>query len=282
MPHEGRPNDRCPREGRPCGSVYPAAMTAATRVADPGSWRPQSFGGRRAQEIPDPLIEPLWDGDRVLVHASSAGIAILDAEGVDVDALPEVAGAVADALMAEDAVIDGYLTPQAARSSEGAVLGEVKVPTSREMTAQIFIGRGRDRRRELAESEAPVVRPGDPLVLVCVDLLAIDGAAPPRRPPPGAQAPPGERDRREPARPHRRLRPSAGRPLDRLVAGPGLPGAGLQGGQQSLPPRRGERGLGDRPDPEALSARTTLPGDLARSVPRASSTAGRPAMVGST
>jgi bifunctional non-homologous end joining protein LigD len=150
-------------------------MTAATRVADPGSWRPQSFGGRRAREIADPLIEPLWDGDRVLVHASSAGIAILDAEGVDVDALPEVAGAIADALLAEDAVVDGYLTPQAARSSEGAVLGEVKVPSSREMTAQIFIGRGRDRRRELAESEAPVVRPGDPLVLVCVDLLVIDG-----------------------------------------------------------------------------------------------------------
>jgi ATP-dependent DNA ligase len=149
-------------------------MTAPTRTADPRSWRPQTFGSRRAQDIADPVIEPRWDGDRVVVHASAAGVVMLDAEGAEVDALPEVTAAVGDALMAGSVVIDGYLTPQAARTSEGAILGEVAVPGSREMTAQIFIGRGRDRRRELAESEAPVVRPGDPLVLVCVDLLAID------------------------------------------------------------------------------------------------------------
>lgn len=149
-------------------------MSAPIRTADPRSWRPQAFGPRRAQEIADPVIEPLWDGDRVVVHASTAGVTILDGDGAEVDALPEVTTAVADALMAGSVVIDGYLTPQAARTSEGAILGEVAVPGSREMTAQIFIGRGRDRRRELAESEAPVVRPGDPLVLVCVDLLAID------------------------------------------------------------------------------------------------------------
>ncbi|HSG85129.1 MAG TPA: hypothetical protein VLA23_02230 [Candidatus Limnocylindrales bacterium] len=149
-------------------------MSAPIRTADPRSWRPQAFGPRRAQEIADPVIEPLWDGDRVVVHASTAGVTILDGDGAEVDALPEVTTAVADALMAGSVAIDGYLTPQAARTSEGAILGEVAVPGSREMTAQIFIGRGRDRRRELAESEAPVVRPGDPLVLVCVDLLAID------------------------------------------------------------------------------------------------------------
>ena len=139
-------------------------MSAPIRTADPRSWRPQAFGPRRAQEIADPVIEPLWDGDRVVVHASTAGVTILDGDGAEVDALPEVTTAVADALMAGSVAIDGYLTPQAARTSEGAILGEVAVPGSREMTAQIFIGRGRDRRRELAESEAPVVRPGDPLV----------------------------------------------------------------------------------------------------------------------
>ena len=149
-------------------------MSAPIRTADPRSWRPQAFGPRSAQEIADPVIEPLWDGDRVVVHASTAGVTILDGDGAEVDALPEVTTAVADALMAGSVAIDGYLTPQAARTSEGAILGEVAVPGSREMTAQIFIGRGRDRRRELAESEAPVVRPGDPLVRVCVDLLAID------------------------------------------------------------------------------------------------------------
>lgn len=152
-------------------------MTTTGARTDAHAWRPQAFGKRRAQEIADPVIEPLWDGDRVVVHAAAGEVTILDAEGLEVDALPEVAGAIGDALMTEAVVIDGYITPQAARTSEGAILGEVAVPGSREMTAQIFIGRGRDRRRQLAESEPPKVRPGDPLVLVCVDLLAIDGQA---------------------------------------------------------------------------------------------------------
>jgi ATP-dependent DNA ligase len=142
---------------------------------DAATWRPQGFSSRRAQEIADPLVEPLWDGDRVLVHVDASGVHIVDATGGPVDALPEIENAVSRLVRAEEAVLDGYLTPQAARTSEGAILGEVEVPTSKQMTSQLFLGRGGERRRGLADQPPPPVKPGDTLVLVCVDLLALDG-----------------------------------------------------------------------------------------------------------
>jgi ATP-dependent DNA ligase len=147
----------------------------ATSTIDTASWLPQTFGSRRAQEIPDPLIEPLWDGDRVLVHLDAANVRIADDHGVTIEVLPEIEEAVARLARAERLVLDGYLTPQAARTGEGMILGEVEIPTSRQMTSQLFLGRGRERRRDLADQPPPPVKPGDELVLVCVDLLAIDG-----------------------------------------------------------------------------------------------------------
>jgi ATP-dependent DNA ligase len=55
------------------------------------------------------------------------------------------------------------------------MLGEVEIPTSRQVTSQLFLGRGRERRRDLADQPPPPVKAGDTLVLVCVDLLALDG-----------------------------------------------------------------------------------------------------------
>lgn len=144
-------------------------------IADPRDWRPQAFGNKRAQQIRDPIIEPLWDGDRVLVHVGPDGVEIVDIEGIAVDAVPEIAAAVAASVRAERLVLDGYLTPQASRSGEGAIVGEVSVPTATQMTAQIFLGRVRERKRELQDAPPPEVRPGDVLVFVAVDLIALDG-----------------------------------------------------------------------------------------------------------
>ena len=144
-------------------------------TVDLRAWRPQAFGNKRAQQIRDPIIEPLWDGDRVLVHVGPGGVEIVDIEGVAGDAVPEVAAAVASAVRAERLVLDGYLTPQASRSGEGAILGEVSVPTATQMTAQIFLGRVRERKRELQDAPPPEVRPGYVLVFVAIDLIALDG-----------------------------------------------------------------------------------------------------------
>jgi len=149
-------------------------MTTDT-ANDTRAWRPQDFGKRRARDIRDPIVEPLWDGDRVLVHVDPAAVAIIDSIGEPIVVVPEIEAAVAEAAQAEHLVIDGYLTPQAARSSEGVMIGEVDIPTARDMTTQMLLGRGGEKRRDLADQQPEPVRPGDPIVLVCIDLLAIDG-----------------------------------------------------------------------------------------------------------
>lgn len=139
------------------------------------AWRPQDFGKRRVRDIRDPIVEPLWDGDRVLVHVAPDGVAIVDAVGEPVIVVPEIERAVAEAALAGRLVIDGFLTAQAARSGEGALLGEIDIPTAKDMTSQLLLGRGGEKRRGLADEPAPPIAPGDPIVLVCTDLLAIDG-----------------------------------------------------------------------------------------------------------
>ena len=149
-------------------------MTVGAREVDQRAWRPQSFGTQRPQRIQDPLVEPLWDGDRVLVHVEADGVTILDLEGVEVDLVPDIAAAAAEALLAERAVLDGYLTPQPITGGKG-IVGEIEVPTATQMAAQLLVGRSRTRKRELADAKPAPIAPGDELVLVVVDLLALDG-----------------------------------------------------------------------------------------------------------
>ncbi len=144
-------------------------------ATDARAWRPQDFGKRRVQDVHDPIVEPLWDGDRVIVHVMPEGVAILDSVGEPIEVVPEIETAVAEASRATHLVLDGYLTPQAARTGEGAMLGEVDIPTAKDMTTQLLLGRGGEKRRGLADQPPPPVQAGDAIVFVCVDLLAIDG-----------------------------------------------------------------------------------------------------------
>jgi ATP-dependent DNA ligase len=148
-------------------------MTAGPSTDDRRAWRPQSFGTQRSQRIRDPLVEPLWEGDRVLVHLEPGSVTIIDIEGEQVDLVPEIAAAAAEALAAGSAVLDGYLTPQPLRPGTGLV-GEISVPTATEMTTQLLLGRARTRKRELADAKPAPVVPGDELALVVVDLLSLD------------------------------------------------------------------------------------------------------------
>ncbi len=140
-------------------------------------WRPQQFGRKRFRDVADPVIEPVWVGERVLVHVDGPNVSIVDADGDRVADAKEIEEAVAEAALAEQLVADAYLTRQATRSTVGAFIGEVKIPTAGEMTAQFVFGSGRSRRAELgadAGAAATVLAGDTPLALVAVDLLAID------------------------------------------------------------------------------------------------------------
>lgn len=140
--------------------------------------RPQTFGRRSWRHIDDPLIEPVWIGRRVLAHVTGGRAEVVDEAGERVDAGGTI-DAVADAVDAASAVIDGYLTVQALQRTEGVFTGdEVPVATPGEMARQMILGGSRNRRKELSRSmETTVPMPEfaeiDP-AFVAIDLLVLD------------------------------------------------------------------------------------------------------------
>ena len=136
------------------------------------------FGPRKSRDVVQPLIEPLWEGLRVLVHWDRrAGPRIVEAGGVTVtDRFPEVAEALAGAFLAETAVVDGYLTAQATRSGAGTAITSVEAPTPGEMMGQMVLGKSGERAIGAGRPDPPVAhqRP-DVVAFVAVDLLEVDG-----------------------------------------------------------------------------------------------------------
>src|SRR4051812_3093204 len=91
--------------------------------ADLLAWRPMGPAiTKRPPIIADPILEPLWTGARVLAHVTAGAprVRIIDRYGVDLSSqIPELAAALAEAVDAEDAVIDGVLTAEAMRGGIG-------------------------------------------------------------------------------------------------------------------------------------------------------------------
>jgi hypothetical protein len=138
-----------------------------------GHLRPQAFGRRNVKDVRDPLIEPYWEGDRLVVDVTDGVVLAVDVDGERVDLEAEIADDLLRLARAGHLLLDAHRTPQAARTSEGAVVADVSIPTSVELAGQMLVGRGRTRRSELAGS-APEPDPGAERVLVVVDLLEID------------------------------------------------------------------------------------------------------------
>jgi len=135
--------------------------------ADPKEWRPQvPRPSTRSRPIVDPIIEPLWEGVRVLVHLRDGAVRVIDDEGYEVDAqFGAIVEALAHGIAASEAVVDGWLTNQATRSGEGLALVLVEAP------------RGMSILRPTKPGPAPAVphdRP-DAVAFVAVDLLVLDG-----------------------------------------------------------------------------------------------------------
>jgi ATP-dependent DNA ligase len=140
------------------------------------TWRPMGFGRRKSRDVVQPLIEPLWEGLRVLVHWDRrTGPRIVEAGGVVVtDRFPEVAEALAVAFAADTTVVDGYLSAQATRSGVGTAVATVEPPTPGEMMGQMVLGKSGERALAgLADPPVAHERP-DVVAFVAVDLLELD------------------------------------------------------------------------------------------------------------
>ncbi len=132
------------------------------------SWRPQAFGRRRARDVRDPLVEPGWDGVRVLVHVGPGErVVIDDVEGKDIaPACVEIALAIRDVTEAESATLDGYLTVQATQPAGSGLPDAGLMPSLRGQMTRFVIGSAGDiLRAERPERPSGVVRGGPDLGL---------------------------------------------------------------------------------------------------------------------
>jgi ATP-dependent DNA ligase len=157
--------------------------------ADPRAWRPQAFGHGRARNVADPVIEPAWDGIRVLAHLDVAAdrAEITDVTGADLASEhAPIAGALLGALAADTAIVDGYLTDQATRPTENRTIVGPEIPSFGEQTSQLFLGRrgaelmsGRGRPGWIGDartgSDAEWAIGDESIAFVAIDLVALDG-----------------------------------------------------------------------------------------------------------
>jgi hypothetical protein len=136
------------------------------------------YRGRRTFEVVDPILEPLWGGERVLAHvqaapdvAEAADVVLVDRLDVDVSGeLPGLRAAVAGSVMASHVVIDGVISRQVGLDGIGAAV----IPEIRGRPGLLLRGR----------ADLDVVPRGDVSVeaeatdgFIAFDLLWVDGAS---------------------------------------------------------------------------------------------------------
>lgn len=145
--------------------------------------RPQTFGGAPADRIIQPVVEPLWQGIRVIAAVDSETATFLE-DGEPVVGNEGLARALFWAIQrsADGAILDGVLTKQVVSDDAGVYDGyETDIPSTGRLIAQSMVGVRRDRAEEatkrLEEEQAARTFGEDELVnFVATDLLWIDGA----------------------------------------------------------------------------------------------------------
>jgi hypothetical protein len=147
------------------------------------AWQPQRPGDRRPRDIRDALVEPDWEGLRVVAAVDEAE-AVFVREGEAVVVPDELAAAMRGAFNALGALLEGQLTTRALRSGEG-----VKVPSAPVERPSMIVPRALRRKDDpwvrsqeherRASAEAATVLAalagGSRHAFVATDLLWLDG-----------------------------------------------------------------------------------------------------------
>jgi ATP-dependent DNA ligase len=154
-------------------------MTASSTVSSPADLRLMPFGRARAQDVRDPIWEPLWGGQRVLVHVLEGRVRIRNEHDETLDGYDLLRQAVVELALADEVVLDGYLLPAPLRSTAGAEApaGMDSMMTPVEVGRQLIAGNRRSARRDemLAEAGRRVQLPSaSPTAFIAVDLLWLD------------------------------------------------------------------------------------------------------------
>ena len=142
--------------------------------------RPQAFGRGGSDRIAEPVVEPLWDGIRVIAAAHGGRARFWD-DGRELTTQDALGQALADATLTtiEGAILDGYVTRHIA-TDEPLDIAPEPLPTAASLLSCGLVGRRRSgraqRMQQIAEEEAAqVIADDDTVNLVIVDLLWLDG-----------------------------------------------------------------------------------------------------------
>ncbi len=151
------------------------AVTPRRIPADLADWRPQRFGSGNARKVVDPIIEPAWSGLRTIVRVGfGPAVELIDENGRALVDLPQIEAAVSAAARASSLVLDGYLTRQATRTSEGLMLKGPEAPSVADLTTQLFFGSAGQRKRQELVRNRQEDAAGGPVAFVAIDLLLVD------------------------------------------------------------------------------------------------------------
>ena len=173
-----------PSRARATGLRTIARMTALGTALDIArEWRPQKYGRRSGYDLVDAIVEPLWDGPRVLV-AVEDGVAAPFHEGTRLRGPAPILGQLMEVAAAGAMILEGHLTEQALGTGEGASIDVHEKPPGM-MTRLLgsFGGGKRDRMIRAREEEAEAARRAakvvegstGPLAFVATDLVWLDG-----------------------------------------------------------------------------------------------------------
>jgi bifunctional non-homologous end joining protein LigD len=150
---------------------------------DPLEWGPmRAYSGRRSFDIKDPIVEPLWSGTRVLAHVSVAStegspvtVRLVEELGADLaDELPDVTEALAQGVLALDAIVDGVITSQLTLDGVGAAA----IPEVHSRPTEMFVRGSLDFDVQPGGVIKERVRTAERIDgFVAVDLLRVDGTS---------------------------------------------------------------------------------------------------------
>ena len=155
----------------------PGTMTAMDALEVVQGWRPQTFGSKSSNGVTDPIVEPLWSGLRFLGAVTDETTVLQDPDGDPLDGFPELAEALAAAAGASELIVDGYVTAEVVHGGVGTMTGEEKLDSPGKLVTQTLFGtrRKNDDRRLDEGRAARMPHEDDPVALVLVDLLWLDG-----------------------------------------------------------------------------------------------------------
>jgi len=153
------------------------ATDAATAAS---TWRPQQFGDRRANDIENPIVEPLWTGPRVLALVDERGVRMTNVDGGEVSGLDDVERELIDAAGGTTLLLEGYLTPEPIQEPTAiAKRDDPRLPAPAQAMTQMVFGQRSDRKTRLADHadearQRSIEEAEGELAFVAVDLLWID------------------------------------------------------------------------------------------------------------